>query len=631
MGTTVKRLRTGWLGLGLWGVLVACLLCPASHAAEDSGAGIVGTAVEDGPSASSNPGEAQPAIAEHHRSPRGVMFTFLDGINRPDRNGELWDEVLGCLDLSRVNAERGKGLAVKLLGVLNRLGQVRSYELPGPQQVAVDGLSSFTYFPTPGVHQWVFEKVQPRGGIVIEKDNQGRWRFSAETLAGLDKLYESLESLPIRHGVDERGLSLPLWIESKVPASLKHREVLSLKYWQWIGLLALILVGVVVDHVLRLFLRLVSHRLIARQQGSAKHSTVTDAVRPLGLLCAGLLWLVLIRVLGLPDSALTVLLASIRLFTVLAGTWAAWRVTDLVCEVLASKASHTETKIDDVLVPLVRKTVKIFVVAFGLIYAAQALNIPILPMLTSLGIGGLAFAFAAKDTVENFFGSVAVVLDRPFEVGDWVVMAGVEGTVEEVGFRSTRVRTFYNSQVTVPNATLVRATVDNLGRREYRRLKTHLGIQYDTPAEKIVAFTEGIRELIRTHPYTRKDYFQVWLHEFGASSLNVLLYVFFRVPDWATELRERERLFLDIIRLADQLGVQFAFPTQTLHVFQEDASAPHNPAVVPGAQTHREAELNGVRTAQRVTSQQPWLGQQPEAVQFSQGPTRLGGESDGGG
>ena len=211
-------------------------------------------------------------------------------------------------------------------------------------------------------------------------------------------------------------------------------------------------------------------------------------------------------------------------------------------------------------------------VAFGLIYGAQSLHINIVPLITGLGIGGLAFAFAAKDTIENFFGSIAVILDRPFEVGDWVVIDGTEGTVVELGFRSTRIRTFYDSLITVPNAALVRATVDNYGRRRYRRWKTYIGIQYDTPPEKMVQFVEGIRQIIRDHPHTRKDYFHVYYNQFGASSLDILLYVFHEVPDWSVELQERERLFIDIFKLAADVGVSFAFPTQTVHI------APHDPS-----------------------------------------------------
>jgi MscS family membrane protein len=276
--------------------------------------------------------------------------------------------------------------------------------------------------------------------------------------------------------------------------------------------------------------------------------------------------------LQLPDTAYTILTGTIQVFGTFAAVWAAWRFTDLISEILMDKALKTDNKFDDVLVPLVRKTVKIFIVAFGLIYGAQSLHINVIPLITGLGIGGLAFAFAAKDTIENFFGSIAVILDRPFEVGDWVNIGGTEGTVIELGFRSTRIRTFYDSLITVPNAVLVRATVDNYGKRRYRRWKTYIGVQYDTPPEKMVQFVEGIRQLIKEHPHTRKDYFHVYYNQFGPSSLDILLYVFHEVPDWSIELQERERLFIDIVKLAAELGVSFAFPTQTIHLAKDDPS-----------------------------------------------------------
>ena len=168
-----------------------------------------------------------------------------------------------------------------------------------------------------------------------------------------------------------------------------------------------------------------------------------------------------------------------------------------------------------------------------------------------------------------------MLVDRPFQIGDWVKIGNAEGTVEEIGFRSTRIRTFYNSRITVPNSNLVNASVDNLGARQYRRISCKIGVQYDTSPEKIDAFCEGIREIVRRHPYTRKDYYNVYFNEFADSSLNILLYVFHECPDWTTELRERHRLFVDIVRLAHRLGVEFAFPTQTLHV----ATVP--PGLVP--------------------------------------------------
>jgi MscS family membrane protein len=267
-----------------------------------------------------------------------------------------------------------------------------------------------------------------------------------------------------------------------------------------------------------------------------------------------------------------VLLAGLQFFAVVSAIWTIFLFTDLLAGYLGRKAAATHTRFDDLLVPLVSKSIKAFVVCVGLLLCAETFNLPLTGLIGGLGIGGAALAIASKDAISNLFGSFTVLLDRPFEIGDWIVCDDVEGTVEQVGFRSTRVRTFYNSLISIPNSQFTTAVVDNMGRRHYRRIKTYLTVQYDTTPEQLEAFCEGIRELIRSHPYTRKDYFHVYFNRFGENSLDVLLYCFLACPDWSAELRERERLFLDIVRLAQRLDISFAFPTRTLHLFNEQAA-----------------------------------------------------------
>ena len=179
-------------------------------------------------------------------------------------------------------------------------------------------------------------------------------------------------------------------------------------------------------------------------------------------------------------------------------------------------------------------------------------------------------------------------MDRTFSVGDWIVVGeGEEGTVEQMGFRSTRIRTFYNSLLTVPNSRFITATVDNMGKRRYRRLSTKFALTYDTPPDRIEAFCEGMREIVRQHPFMRKDYFQVYLNNLGDSALEVLVYVFWETPDWSAELRERHRFLLDSLRLAQALGVEFAFPTQTLYLKQDELDG-------------RPVEDSGVEEARKI-------------------------------
>jgi MscS family membrane protein len=582
------------------------------------------------PLAWSGPSDQEPGDASL-ASPRATTFTFLKAIGAVrEQRTEEWATAIGCLNLSQVGvapeSEEARMLARDLWGALNRIRVVSAEDFESYES----GQDTFVYFPRPldPLDEEILSRVDTGGRrIVLAKDGQGRWRFSAPTVAGISELYRALQPLESKIDADENELRTQPWIRSWMPAQLKAGLLLGFEYWQWLGLVVLLFCGLVLDQIVRRIATLVAGRIVRGVDGEADRKLIADTVRPVGLLAAGLLWLAFIRVLYFRGASLTAMLTAVRVFTVLAGTWAGWRAVDLASEVLQQKARQTSGKIDDILVPLLRKTAKLFLLALGIVYGAQSLNIDILPLVTGLGIGGLAFAFAAKDTIENFFGSIAVILDRPFEVGDWVVIGDVEGTVEELGFRSTRVRTFYSSQITMPNAALVRATVDNYGRRKYRRWKTTVGVQYDTTPDQLLAFTEGIRELVRSHPYTRKDGYQVWVNGFGPSSIDILLYIFHEVPDWSTELRERERLMVDIVRLADRLGVQFAFPTQTVHLYREEHAAAASKPPVPEGSSERRAWDEGIRQAQTLVRNQPWQGEKPPPVVHRKGPSPFGGDS----
>jgi len=398
----------------------------------------------------------------------------------------------------------------------------------------------------------------------------------------------------------------------------------------WIHLITTVLLGYVIDKIAYLALVTGIGRALRRAGIEVERATLRHVFKPAGTLVMALFWLLGIQLLQLPENAFKILNFAATFVAAAAGVWSAYRLVDIFRDAMASRARRTVTKFDDLLVPLVSKSAKVFIAAFGLVFVAGNLNIDISSLLAGLGLGGLAFALAAKDTVSNLFGTLTVVLDRTFQVGDWVVIGNVEGTVERVGFRSTRIRTFYNSLITVPNGSLLTQAVDNMGARRYRRWKTMISVTYETPPEKIEAFCEGIRELIRTHPYTRKDYFHVYLNAFAASSLDILLYVFHETPDWATELRERHRLFLDIIRLADRLGVDFAFPTRTLYMNRQPGGD-HAPEPYPSADGWLEAERLGRAEARGIVDEALLKRPKPPPVDLSVPARENRGEGDGNG
>ncbi len=487
-------------------------------------------------------------------SPRATFRTYFDAMAAWNRTRDARDRerAISCFDLSdapSLRVELGWKAARSLKYFLDRVQLVDVDALPDE----VDG-DYYLY------GRW------DQGEISLTRSRDGLWRFSRRTVQDVDRLAASVLGKPVVEGVASTvPRTLADVIRTRLAPSMRERSFL-LENWQWIGLLAIALLGVLVERIVTIIVLAWLRRMLDVARVPLRGRSIERFQRPLGLLAMSFVWSTAIGLLDLPFGAYKILLVAVRVVLGVSAVWALYKLVDVFAEYFASKAAKTHTRMDDLLVPLFRRALKVAVVAFGVLFVAQNLDVNVTSLLAGISIGGVAFALAAKDTVENLFGSVTVLIDRPFQIGDWVKIGDIDGTVVELGLRSTRIRTFYNSVITVPNSTLVKATVDNLGAREYRRIKTVISVQYDTPAEKLEAFCEGIRELIRRHPYTRKDYYMVYLNQFAASSLDILLYCFVKTPDWPTELRERHRLFLDIVRLANRLGVDFAFPTQTLHV-----------------------------------------------------------------
>lgn len=578
------------------GALLVAVMWPGLNAAVDG--------TEE---AGSPPQRVPPGYA----SARATMQTFLEAFyeNPPDIR-----TAASCLDLSELEPEirviAGRELAATLKDTLDRTMVVDVEAIPddpdGAPYVVLD---------------------VPEGEIEIAPVASGEWLFSRDTVASISSLHGAVKDRPVLAGVARTApevVSLGTRLRAMVPASLRG-EFLGLELWQWLGMFAIILLGTIVGRITSTLLTGTIARFLERRATMIDRQTTLRAMQPLGVLATLVVWGLGLLWLGLPLGALSLYYRVLKALAVVVGVVTAYRVIDMVSDVLARRAAQTESIYDDMLVPLVRKSAKVLVVAAGLLAAAQVIGTDLTTLVASIGIGGLALALAAQDTVSNFFGSLTVFIDRPFKVGDWVVIGDVEGTVEEVGFRSTRIRTFYNSLITLPNSNLIKASVDNLGDRTYRRWSTRLGVAYSTPPEVIDAFCEGIRELVRRHPYTRKDYFHIYFNEFGADSLQIMLYVFFHTPDWSTELRERHRLGVDILRLASQLGVEFAFPTQTLFVRQQDWSPPDDAGEgYPEASVRLEGEAR--RTAQELL-RRTVADRTPEPVRFVVAPEQDGGDA----
>ena len=402
--------------------------------------------------------------------------------------------------------------------------------------------------------------------LILVKGDDGTFRLSEASVAtaNLDALVLAADRARREAGATTYT-SLADWMNVNAPDSMLETYAF-LRLWQWIGLAVAVFLGLALDLAVRFSLGIVV-RTVTKKFGSVlEPKQIKRSIRGFGILAAALVWFGSLSILALPLGAYEVIQPVAKVAFIIAITWCLWRVLDLIGDIFCSRANKTDSKLDDILVPMVRKTFKGVVLIFTLLNIAPLFGLEIGPLLAAVGVGTVALGFAFKNTIENVFGSVTVILDKPFQVGDWVVYNGVEGTVESVGMRSTRVRTFYNSLVTIPNSVLITEKVDNYGMRKYRRWSTTFGLSMSTPPALIDAYCEAIRELIREHPYTRKDYYQVWLNTFGDSTYNIMIYVFWEAPDWQTELRERHRFMIDVLRLSEKMGIEFAYPTQTLYL-----------------------------------------------------------------
>ncbi|MDP7742458.1 MAG: mechanosensitive ion channel family protein [Lentisphaeria bacterium] len=416
----------------------------------------------------------------------------------------------------------------------------------------------------PAILSWRLKDTNIWTTQVDAGDRRGQHLFSRNTIEQIRIDWEMVKRDPYLEEGGQGALYSEPWVAQHVPDWTKAKFLL-VANWQWIGLFISILLGlvlkVVAQHLLQLAKRFTSKTKV---QWDDK---IADAIeRPVGLLAASLFWIASLRVLQFSGMMLTVMSLVAQVILSIAMIWMIYKLTEVLTDHLKELAARSDSALDDHLVPLINRALKIFIVIIGLLVMFQNLGINVMSVLAGLGLGGLAFALAARDMCANLFGSVMIFLDRPFSIGDWVLIGENEGTVEDIGFRSTRVRTFYNSVISIPNATVANADIDNMGAREYRRIKAFFGLTYDTPPEKMEAFLEGVKNIVEANEYTRKDYYHVVFNGYGNSSLDVMLYCFLKVPDWATELVERQNIYLEILRLASEIGVDFAYPTQSLHI-----------------------------------------------------------------
>lgn len=261
-----------------------------------------------------------------------------------------------------------------------------------------------------------------------------------------------------------------------------------------------------------------------------------------------------------------------QIFVIVSITWIITRFIDFVGLIFSHRADKTTSKLDDQLVPFFKDFTKVvvyilsFMIILGTVFAVN-----VAAFVAGLGVGGLAIAFAAKESLENLLASFTIFLDHPFVVGDLVEVDGITGVIEKIGFRSTRIRTLEKTFVTVPNKSMIDKPLNNLTLRTFRRVFFDINLTYDTPSEKIKSITRDIQSFIDEHPRTNQDG-RVRFSSLGASSKDVMVLYFVDTMDWNEFVDIREEITYKIVSIVESHGAEFAFPSTTVYLHRSDTT-----------------------------------------------------------
>ncbi len=455
------------------------------------------------------------------------------------------DSSAKALDIRDATPEIERRRAIQLKQILDGKGlYVRFGQIPQDANYYDSTARRSVYIP--------FPEALPE--VYLEKQDS-LWLYSAETVANIPDLHRSIYPF----GADFLLNLFPKFGQTKF---------LGLAIWQLSG----IVIMIVLAFLLHFLLSRALNPVVKRLSSSRLYPSLVapSLVKRIAQLLS--VWII-VRILKIFIPALQfepeVLISAVRVANIVSTLLImliVLRVLDIFMLYFHKLTQRTENKLDEQVVPILKRSLQAVIILWAVFQALNLLEVNVTALIAGVSIGGLAIALAAQDTVKNLIGSAMIFVDKPFQIGDFIDLGGFSGTVEEVGFRTTRIRKPDSSLVAVPNGVIANQSITNMGVRVYRLFQTQLGITYGTPPERIELFTESLKQLITSHPHTQKEGYYVHLSSLADSSLNVLFRAPLQVTDYATELRVKEELLLAILRIADSLEISFAFPSSSIYV-----------------------------------------------------------------
>ncbi|WP_236970313.1 mechanosensitive ion channel family protein [Membranihabitans marinus] len=396
--------------------------------------------------------------------------------------------------------------------------------------------------------------------VYLERKNK-QWVFSQETIAAIPNLHREtypfgtsflMDMLPVKSGKKFMGFFL----------------------WQIYGLLFAIVICILLYWVFKWLVRklfnFISNRFTDTIFAQQLKSNSDRFIKLLSLIFVFTAMRIVIAILQFPIEFSRFLIIGLRIATTILVVMLFIQVSNFIKLYLIKWSSKTDSLTDDQLVPIVDSILKLIIITLGVIQVLRLMDVNVTALIAGVSLGGLAIALAAQDTVKNLLGSITIFLDRPFKVGDWVINGEIEGAVEEVGFRTTKIRTVDSSLISIPNGNIVNTSVKNMGLRHFRLYNTVLGLQYDTPVSNFESFMEALKSYIQNHPNLDHENYWVYFTTFDSSSLNIMFRVRILTNNFAEELTIKEEINFGIMRLAEAANVSFAFPSRTIYMDSGD-------------------------------------------------------------
>lgn len=519
-----------------WWLLVAGL-APTGSAAQGA---------EATPGPAPTPTVQRPVDDYDRGTPRSAVRGLLAACGAMD-----YKRAAEFLDLRRIRVtERedvGPVLARQLCLVLDRTVWIDLEQLSDtPEGDREDGLpprrESLAVVPTAEKPTRLFlERVPREDGVLI-------WKVAADTVARIPALYQEFGYGPL---------------EEYLPKPFFEWMFLGVRLWQWIGFLLLGTISWAAAWVLTRILVRVGRTIVSQSWVPLSEDAVVVMRAPLHALLALVLFRSQVPLLALSVRSAHFVQGLTGAGIVLAVAWLLMRAVDVVARSIEERATNRQAVAS--LLPLGRRATKVFLAGLTLLAALQNLGFDVTSVLAGLGIGGLAVALAGQKTLEHLFGGITLVADQPVRVGEVCRIGDKIGVVEDIGLRSTRIRTLDRTVLSIPNGEFASMQIENFSRRDRIRLAATLGLRYETTPDQLRYVLVELKKLLLSHPKVSPEPARVRFAGFGAYSLDIELLAYIETSEHEEFLAVREDLFLRIMDIVAESGTAFAFPSHTVY------------------------------------------------------------------